>query len=126
MLDDRARLWVVKFQENPQHRRVLINDYLGTRICVLRRAVRRQIQERSRFDQLGEIEIVQSYLDEDTDTSVIQNLLLRVLSPREQEVLLLRLETMKSRDRGPFGNQHELGQNSIGSRTPKAKQCHHC
>jgi len=66
-------------------------------LCVLRRAVIRQMQERSRFEQLDGIEIAQNWLDEGTDASVIQNLL-RLLSPREQEVLLLRLEAMKYRE----------------------------
>jgi RNA polymerase sigma factor (sigma-70 family) len=66
-------------------------------LCVLRRAVVRQTQERSRFEPLDGIEIAQNCLVEGTDASVIQNLL-RLLSPREQEVLLLRLESMKYRE----------------------------
>lgn len=33
MEDTEHKLWVVKFQNNPQHRRVLVNDYLGSRIA---------------------------------------------------------------------------------------------
>lgn len=33
MLDLRTRAWVVKLRRNPQHHRVLINEYLGTRIA---------------------------------------------------------------------------------------------
>lgn len=39
-------------------------------LCVLRRAVIRQMQNRSRFEQLDEIEIAQSWLDEGTDASL--------------------------------------------------------
>ena len=66
-------------------------------LCVLRRAVLRQMQERSRFEQLDEIEIAHNSLNDGTDAYVIQNLL-RLLSPRKQEVLLLRLEAMKYRE----------------------------
>jgi RNA polymerase sigma-70 factor, ECF subfamily len=66
-------------------------------LCVLRRAVVRQMQERSRFEQLDGIEIAQNWLNEGTDRYVLQNLL-GVLSPREHEVLLLRLEAMKYRE----------------------------
>jgi RNA polymerase sigma factor (sigma-70 family) len=66
-------------------------------LCVLRRAVVRQMQERSRFEQLDGIEIAQNWLDEGIGASAVQNLL-KVLSPREQEVLLLRLEAMKYRE----------------------------
>src|SRR5580698_8033301 len=41
-------------------------------LCVLRRAVIRQMQERSRFEQLDGIEIAQNWLDEGTDASVVQ------------------------------------------------------
>ena len=33
VMDDDQDLWIVKSQDNPQHRRVLVNDYLGTRIA---------------------------------------------------------------------------------------------
>jgi RNA polymerase sigma factor (sigma-70 family) len=66
-------------------------------LCVLRRAVLRQMQEGSRFEQLDEVEIAYNCLNDGTDASVVQNLL-RLLSPREQEVLLLRLEAMKYRE----------------------------
>jgi RNA polymerase sigma factor (sigma-70 family) len=66
-------------------------------LCVLRRAVLRQMQERSLFEQLDEIEIAPDWLTDGTDASVLQNLL-RLLSPREQEVVLLRLEAIKYRE----------------------------
>jgi len=33
MLDETGRAWVVKFQNNPQHLRILANELLGTRIA---------------------------------------------------------------------------------------------
>lgn len=66
-------------------------------LCVLRRAVIRHTQERTRFDQLDEIDVAQNWLEEDTDVSSIQRFL-GLLSSREQEVLLLRLEAMKYRE----------------------------
>jgi RNA polymerase sigma factor (sigma-70 family) len=66
-------------------------------LCVLRRAMLRQMQERSRFEQLDEVEITQNWFHESTDGFDVQHLL-RALSPREQEVLLLRLEAMKYRE----------------------------
>jgi RNA polymerase sigma factor (sigma-70 family) len=66
-------------------------------LCVLRRAMLRQMQERSRFEQLDEVEITQNRFHESTDGFDVQHLL-RALSPREQEVLLLRLEAMKYRE----------------------------
>jgi RNA polymerase sigma factor (sigma-70 family) len=66
-------------------------------LCVLRRAVTRQMEERSRFEQLDELQIAQSWFEEDTDASTHPSLL-GVLSPQEEEVLLLRLEAMKYRE----------------------------
>ena len=33
LIDYGSKLWIVKFLRNPQHRRVVINEYLGTRIA---------------------------------------------------------------------------------------------
>jgi RNA polymerase sigma factor (sigma-70 family) len=66
-------------------------------LCVLRRAVNRGLQERFRFDQLDDLELARSWPEEVADVSVIRNLLC-LLSHREEEVLLLRLEAMKYRE----------------------------
>jgi RNA polymerase sigma factor (sigma-70 family) len=66
-------------------------------LCVLRRAVNRGLQERIRFDQLDDLELASSWPKEITDVSAIQNLLC-LLSRREEEVLMLRLEAMKYRE----------------------------
>ena len=66
-------------------------------MCVLRRAVNRGLQERFRFDQLDELDLVRERPEELADVSIIQNLLY-LLSRREEEVLLLRLEAMKYRE----------------------------
>jgi RNA polymerase sigma factor (sigma-70 family) len=87
-------------------------------LCVLRRAVIRQMQEQSRFEQLDEIEIAQNWLDEGTDASAIQNLL-RLLSPREQEVLLLRLEAMKYRE---IADRLGISMNSVNTLLARALQ----
>jgi RNA polymerase sigma factor (sigma-70 family) len=76
------------------------------------------MQERSRFEQLDEIEIAQNWLDEGTDASVIQNLL-RLLSPREQEVLLLRLEAMKYRE---IADRLGISMNSVNTLLARALQ----
>ena len=66
-------------------------------LCVLRRTVNRALQERFRFDQLDELELARSLPDEVVDISSIQRLL-GLLSRREEEALLLRLEAMKYRE----------------------------
>ena len=87
-------------------------------LCVLRRAVIRQVQERSRFEQLDGIEIAQNWLNEGTDASAIQNLL-GLLSPREQEVLLLRLEAMKYRE---IADRLGISMNSVNTLLARALQ----
>jgi RNA polymerase sigma factor (sigma-70 family) len=66
-------------------------------MCVLHRAANRQIQERSNYEELDETAFTQNWLEEDTDISAVRDLL-SCLSPREEEVLLLRLEAMKYRE----------------------------
>jgi len=63
-------------------------------LCVLRRTISRQLQNRFDYEQLDELELVQSWPQDAVGLSAIQDLL-RLLSPREEEVLLLRLEPMK-------------------------------
>ena len=93
-------------------------------LCVLRRAVSRQMQDQSRFEQLDDVEVAQNWIEDGTDEFTVRNLL-ALLSPREEEVLLLRLEAMKvSRNRGSFGHQHEFRQHSLGPRAPQAPKGH--
>ena len=66
-------------------------------LCVLRRALNRKLEERLRYDQLDEFEVPQPESEEAVDVSAIQSLLC-LLSRREVEVLLLRLEAMKYRE----------------------------
>ncbi len=66
-------------------------------LCVLRRAVNRELHERFRFEQLDDLEIAQVWPEDVTDVSTV-HALLSLLSRREEEVLLLRLEAMKYRE----------------------------
>jgi RNA polymerase sigma factor (sigma-70 family) len=66
-------------------------------LCVLRRAVNRQLQERFRYEQLDDLEIAQVWPEDVADASTV-HALLSLLSQREEEVLLLRLEAMKYRE----------------------------
>ena len=66
-------------------------------LCVLRRAVSRQLQSRDRHEQLSEFDLKRVCPNEGVDVLVIQELL-SLLSRREEEVLLLRLEAMKYRE----------------------------
>jgi RNA polymerase sigma-70 factor (ECF subfamily) len=66
-------------------------------LCVLRRAVSRQLQERFRLGQLDDLEIAQVWPEDAAEASAVQALL-GLLSRREEEVLLLRLEAMKYRE----------------------------
>jgi RNA polymerase sigma factor (sigma-70 family) len=87
-------------------------------LCVLRRAVSRQMQERSRFEQLGEVEIAHNWLEEGTDALTVRNLL-GLLSPREEEVLLLRLEAMKYRE---IADRLGISMNSVNTHLARALQ----
>ena len=88
-------------------------------LCVLRRAMSRQIKNRNRFDQLDEAEIAGelmtgiSCLSEFTDVRS----LLSVLSPREEEVLLLRIEAMKYRE---IAEQLGISMNSVNTLLARA------
>jgi RNA polymerase sigma-70 factor (ECF subfamily) len=66
-------------------------------LCVLRRALNKKLEERLRYDQLDELELPQPEHEEVIDVSAVQSLLC-LLSRREEEVLLLRLEAMKYRE----------------------------
>ena len=66
-------------------------------ICVLRRAMNRQLKYRNLHEQLDELEIAGAPVAEMSGPRDVRNFL-SVLSPREAEVLLLRLETLKYRE----------------------------
>ena len=66
-------------------------------ICVLRRAMNRQMKYRNLHEQLDELEITGAPVAEMLGSTDVRNLL-SVLSPREEEVLLLRLEALKYRE----------------------------
>jgi len=69
----------------------------GWTICVLRRAMNRQMKDQPIHEPLDELEIVAESIPGVSDLTAIRNLL-SVLSPREEEVLLLRLEALKYRE----------------------------
>ena len=87
-------------------------------LCVLRRAVIRQMQERSRFEQLDDLDIAQNWFEERTDAATIRSLL-GLLSPREHEVLLLRLEAMKYRE---IADRLGISMNSVNTLLARALQ----
>lgn len=68
-------------------------------ICVLRRAMNRQMKDRGLYEQLEEVHL-QMLGEAAVEVSRLAEIrsLLSVLSPREEEVLLLRLETLKYRE----------------------------
>jgi len=66
-------------------------------LCVLRRAVNHKLRERYHYEQLDEQEIAPVLPEDGFDASTIQGLL-SLLTRREEEVLLLRLEAMKYRE----------------------------
>jgi RNA polymerase sigma-70 factor (ECF subfamily) len=66
-------------------------------MCVLRRAINRHVQERISHEQLEDYEHIVASDHEPTCLSLIAGYL-SILSQREEEVLLLRLEAMKYRE----------------------------
>jgi RNA polymerase sigma-70 factor (ECF subfamily) len=66
-------------------------------MCVLRRAINRHVHERLNHEQLEDYEDIPNSDHEPTCLSLIADYL-SVLSKREEEVLLLRLEAMKYRE----------------------------
>ncbi len=66
-------------------------------MCILRRNMSRQMQDRNLHDQLDEMDIPGESATEMSKLVEIRGLL-SVLSPREEEVLLLRLEALKYRE----------------------------
>lgn len=78
-------------------------------ICVLRRAMSRQMKDRNLHEPLGELDVPTQPAPEVSAFTEIQNLL-SVLSTREEEVLLLRLESLKYRE---IADQLAISVNSV-------------
>jgi RNA polymerase sigma-70 factor (ECF subfamily) len=85
-------------------------------ICVLRRAMNRQMKDRALHEPLDELEIVGEIVTEGSGIADIRNLL-SVLSPREEEVLLLRLEALKYRE---IADQLGISMNSVNTLLARA------
>ena len=85
-------------------------------ICVLRRAMNRRMRNHSLYEPLDELEIVGDAVNELSSIVDIRNFL-SVLSPREEEVLLLRLEALKYRE---IAEQLGISMNSVNSLLARA------
>jgi RNA polymerase sigma factor (sigma-70 family) len=85
-------------------------------ICVLRRAMNRQMKDRTVDEPLDESEIAGIAENEGPSFKDIRNLL-SVLSPREEEVLLLRLEALKYRE---IADQLGISMNSVNTLLARA------
>jgi RNA polymerase sigma factor (sigma-70 family) len=85
-------------------------------ICVLRRAMNRQMKERSLHQPLDESEIIGTPENERPGLMDIRGLL-SILSPREEEVLLLRLEALKYRE---IADQLGISMNSVNTLLARA------
>ena len=87
-------------------------------LCVLRRAVNRHVQERFDHEQLEDCEYIPTSDHESGCLSLIADYLC-VLSRREEEVLLLRLEAMKYRE---IADQLGISINSVNTILARALQ----
>jgi RNA polymerase sigma-70 factor (ECF subfamily) len=87
-------------------------------MCVLRRAIYRHVQERFDHEQLEDYEHIPTSDHESTCLSLIADYL-SVLSRREEEVLLLRLEAMKYRE---IADQLGISMNSVNTILARALQ----
>jgi RNA polymerase sigma factor (sigma-70 family) len=85
-------------------------------ICVLRRAMNRQMKERSLHQPLDELEIIGIPENERPGLMEIRGLL-SILSTREEEVLLLRLEALKYRE---IADQLGISMNSVNTLLARA------
>jgi RNA polymerase sigma factor (sigma-70 family) len=85
-------------------------------ICVLRRAMSRQMQDRTLYEPLDGLEIAEKTVNELPDMFDIRRLL-SVLTPREEEVLLLRLEALKYRE---IADQLGISINSVNTLLARA------
>jgi RNA polymerase sigma factor (sigma-70 family) len=85
-------------------------------ICVLRRAMSRQLKDRGLHEQLDEIDTPGEPAPEMSKLDEIRSLL-SLLSPREEEVLLLRLEALKYRE---IADQLGISMNSVNTLLARA------
>jgi len=85
-------------------------------ICVLRRAMSRCMQDRTSHEQFDELEIAAGSENE-AQTILDLRHLLSVLSPREEEVLLLRLEALKYRE---IADQLGISMNTVNTLLARA------
>ncbi len=85
-------------------------------ICVLRRAMNRQLKDRNLHEQLDEMNTPLEPAPEMSTVAEIRSLL-SVLSPREEEVLLLRLEALKYRE---IADQLGISMNSVNTLLARA------
>lgn len=85
-------------------------------LCVLRRAMNRQMKDRSLHEPLDGLEIAGDTVTEFSGFAEIRSLL-SVLSPREEEVLLLRLESLKYRE---IADQLGISMNSVNTLLARA------
>jgi RNA polymerase sigma factor (sigma-70 family) len=85
-------------------------------ICVLRRTMSRRMQDLALYEPLDELEIAGAAVNELSSIVDIRNFL-SVLSPREEEVLLLRLEALKYRE---IAEQLGIGMNSVNTLLARA------
>jgi len=85
-------------------------------ICVLRRAMNRQLKDRNLHEQLDAMDLPGESAPEMSRLAEIRSLL-SVLSPREEEVLLLRLEALKYRE---IADQLGISMNSVNTLLARA------
>lgn len=88
-------------------------------LCVLRRAVSRQMKDRTHFEQLEEGQVAGEPPKDMSGFFELDEIrtLLSVLSPREEEVLLLRLEAMKYKE---IADQLGISMNSVNTLLARA------
>lgn len=88
-------------------------------LCVLRRTMIKQMKDRTLYEPLDEAAIVGATGSDMPGFSEIADIrnLLSVLSPREEEVLLLRLEAMKYRE---IADQLGISMNSVNTLLARA------
>jgi RNA polymerase sigma factor (sigma-70 family) len=85
-------------------------------ICVLRRTMSRRMRDLTLYEPLDELEIAGDEVNELSSIVDIRTFL-SVLSPREEEVLLLRLEALKYRE---IAEQLGIGMNSVNTLLARA------
>lgn len=85
-------------------------------ICVLRRGMSRYMRDRIPHEPLDEMEIAGNAVNELPGILDIRSLL-SVLTPREEEVLLLRLEALKYRE---IADQLGISMNSVNTLLARA------